>query len=145
MPVRIPLFKAKALGFERDMVTFSVKGKSIPFLIATAVIDTGCPYTILSESALKRTTRSYNNRETECVVNIGPIPVELKKLDVCQLSFNDDAKNPVFFEQNVYVGLPKIKGYLAQELPSFIGKDFLDGHLLSIVNRKEGSFILKDE
>ena len=45
-----------------------------------------------------------------------------------------------------YVGIPRVKGYLAQELPSFIGKDFLNNHSISIINKKEeDNYLLVDD
>jgi len=39
-------------------------------------------------------------------------------------------------EQEIYVGIPKLKSYLAQELQSFIGKDFLNNYSISILIKK---------
>ena len=144
MPIKIPLFKGKSLGFERDMVTFSVRGKNI-FLLSRGIVDTGCPFTILSESSLKRTRINYYNKETKYVVFIGTIPLQLKELGECELTFKDEHGNPIKFKQNIHAGIPNIKGYLAEGLPSFIGKDFLNNHTLNIHNKKEGSFILKED
>ncbi len=137
--IKIPLFNSKSLGFDRDMVVFSVKYSSLPEFFAKAIIDTGCPFTIISENVIKRTRISYSSKETKYVVQLGNISLELKELGLCDLNFKDENSNPVKFQQDIYIGIPVIKGFLAQELPSFIGKDFLNNNSLSIINRKEGN------
>ena len=38
--MKLPLFTAEALGFTRDMITFSVKYGSLPPLFSKAIVDT---------------------------------------------------------------------------------------------------------
>ena len=71
--------------------------------------------------------------------------MELRELGICELNFRDEKGDIKKFEQEVYVGIPLVKGYLAQELPSFIGKDFLNNHSLSIINKKEEDNYLMGE
>lgn len=143
MSVKIPLFKAKSLGFERDMVTFSAQYKSFK-VITNAIVDTGCPFTILNETSVKRSRIPYHNKTSANPVLIGNISLQLKELGVCKLYFRDENNQIVTFEQQTYVGVPLTRGFLAQELPSFIGKDFLDNNSFAFVNKKEGSYLLKD-
>ena len=144
MPNKIPLFRAKSLGFERDMITFFVQYKNFR-VITTAVVDTGCPFTILSENSLKRSRIPYHSQKVVDPVLIGNIQLQLRDLGVCKLIFKEESGQTIEFDQDVYAGIPIVKGYLAQELPSFIGKNFLNNHSLSIVNRKDGSYLLKDD
>jgi len=58
---KIPLFTGKSLGFDRDMVTFSIKYGNLPNFFCKAIIDTGCPFTIVSESSIKRTRIPYRD------------------------------------------------------------------------------------
>ncbi|MAG40061.1 hypothetical protein CMI41_03775 [Candidatus Pacearchaeota archaeon] len=135
---KIPLFSGKSLGFDRDMVTFSVKYGSLSSFFCKAIVDTGCPFTIISESSIKRTRIPYSSKPSKYNVQIGNISMDLIELGVCEINFRDENGNTKTFEQEIYVGIPRVKGYLAQELPSFIGKDFLNNHSISIINKKEG-------
>jgi len=65
--------------------------------------------------------------------------MDLRELGVCELNLRDENNTIKNFEQEVFVGIPLTKGYMAQELPSFIGKDFLNNHSVSIINKKEGN------
>ena len=142
---KIPLFSGKSLGFERDMVTFSVKYGNFPNLFCKGIVDTGCPFTIISESSIKRTRIPYNSKPSKYNVQLGNINMELRELGICEINFRDEKGDINKFEQDVYVGIPLVKGYLAQELPSFIGKDFLNNHSLSIINKKEEDNYLMGE
>ena len=135
---KIPLFSGKSLGFERDMVAFSVKYENLPNFFCKGIVDTGCPFTIISESSIKRTRIPYNCKPSKYNVQHGNINMDLIELGICEINFRDENGDVKKFEQEIYVGIPKVKGYLAQELPSFIGKDFLNNHSLSIINKKEG-------
>lgn len=143
---KILLFRGNSLGFDRDMVTFSVKYGDLPNFFCKGIVDTGCPYTIINENTIKKTRISYCSRPTKCDVQLGNIAMELRELGICELSFRDENGNIKNFEQVIYIGIPKVKGYLSQELPSFIGKDFLNNHSLSIVNKKDGAnYLLVDD
>ena len=117
---KIPLFSGKSLGFIRDMVTFSVKYGNLPNFFCKAIVDTGCPFTIISESSIKRTRIPYNTKPSKYNVELGSINLELKELGICELYFRDENGEIRKFEQEIYIGIPLVKGYLAQELPSFI-------------------------
>ena len=136
---KIPLFMGKSLGFDRYMVSMSVKYCNLPCFFTKAIVDTGCPYTIISESTLKKTRIPYNDKLFKCQVQLGNIPLELKELGICELQFRDENGNIIKFKQEIYVGIPIMKGYLAQELPSFIGKDLMDTNFISVINKKDGS------
>lgn len=143
---KILLFKGKSLGFDRDMVTFSVRYGNLPNFFCKAIVDTGCPYTIISENTIKKTRISYCSKSIKCDVQLGNIAMELRELGICELSFRDEDGNIHKFQQEVYIGIPTVKCYLAQELPSFIGKDLLNNHSFSIINKKEGTnYLLVDD
>lgn len=46
--MKIPLLNGKSLGFDRTMLNFSLKYKSLPPYPFTAIVDTGCPFSFLS-------------------------------------------------------------------------------------------------
>jgi len=142
---KIPLFSGKSLGFERDMVTFSVKYGNLPNFFCKGIVDTGCPFTIISESSIKRTRIHYSSKPSKYNVQLGSINMDLIELGICEINFRDENGEIKKFEQEIYVGIPKVKGYLAQELPSLIGKDFLNNHSLSIINKKGGESCLVGE
>lgn len=146
--LKIPLVRGKSLGFERDIATFSVKYKNFPRILNTAIVDTGCPFIILSETALRKTRIPYKNLPSMSKpVQVGPMVLELKDLGECELFFRDeDDKSVEPFRSQVYVGVIsnlKKNQFLAQEIPSFIGKDFFDKHDLSIIKKEGKSFICK--
>jgi len=149
MAIKIPLFKAKSLGFERDMATFSIKYGTLPTLFSTAIVDTGCPFVILSENVLGKTRIPYMSFPSlERPVSLGPVSMELKNLGECDIFFKDESGNTLEppFKQTIYAGIPILgrNQKLNFELPSFIGKEFLDKHQLSIVKNRGGkSFICK--
>ncbi len=71
--------------------------------------------------------------------------MDLIELGSCEINFRDENGDVKKFEQEIYVGIPKVRGYLAQELPSFIGKDFLNNHSISIINKKDrDNYLLVD-
>lgn len=142
--IKIPIFKGKSLGFERDMVSFSFKYRNFPLTISKAVVDNGCPHIIISESVLKRTRIPYTRMKTNKLVQVGLIQMQLKLLGKCKLNFRTEDNNTVEIEHDVYAGIPVNRGYIAQEIPSFIGKDFFDENLISILNTKTGKFLYKE-
>jgi len=149
MVLKIPLIKGKSLGFERDMVTFSLKWGALPRVIASGIVDTGYPYVILSENVFKRSRIPYNSLPVEpSPVNIGGITLELKNLGECHLFFRNEEGNLVeLIKQRVFVGVPigfKNNQMLIKEIPSFIGNEFLDSHDLSIMNDKGGKKFITD-
>lgn len=148
MSVKIPLIKGKSLGYERDMVTFSVKYGSLPNFYASAIVDTGCPFCVISESVIKKTRVSYKDKPVHHKqVWLGGMLFELKELGECGLFFRDHEKNLVQFKQNLYVGVPHglRKGEIfLQQLPCFIGKDFLDKNFLSIIKSRDGNSYLQE-
>ena len=70
MTIRIPLFQGNSLGFERDMVIFTLKSNRIPILFGKAVVDNGCPYTIISEVAFRKIRFNYRSRREIGIVQI---------------------------------------------------------------------------
>ena len=147
MPIKIPLIKAKSLGYERDMVTFSVKYGSLPSFYANAIVDTGCPFCVISESTINKTRIPYLEKSVHHKqVWLGGILFELRELGDCDIFFRDDEKKIVSFKQTLYVGVPislKKGQIFTQQLPCFIGKDFLDKNFLSIIKSRDGSSYLQ--
>jgi len=79
MPIKIPLIKGTSLGYERDMITFSVKYGSLPNFYATAILDTGCPFCVISESTIQKTRIPYKEKPIHHKqVWLGGILFELK-------------------------------------------------------------------
>lgn len=147
MSIKIPLIKAISLGYERDMVTFSVKYGTLPNFYATAIVDTGCPFCVISESTIRKTRIPYADKPVHHKqVWLGGILFELKELGKCDLFFRDCENNSIKFQQNLYVGVPislKQNQILVQQLPCFIGKDFLDANFLSIIKCRDGKSYLQ--
>jgi len=147
MPIKIPMIKATSLGYERDMVSFSVKYGTLPNFYATAIVDTGCPFCVISESTIQKTRISYSDKPVHHKqVWLGGILFELKALGKCRLFFRDIDNKSVQFQQELYVGVPvslKQNQILVQQLPCFIGKDFLDNNFLSIIKCRDGKSYLQ--
>jgi len=145
--IRIPLIKAISLGYERDMVSFSVKYSSLPNFYATAIVDTGCPFCVISESVIKKTRIPYKEKVVHHKqVWLGGILFELRDLGECELFLKDCENESVVFKQQIYVGVPislKHNQILTQQIPCFIGKDFLDKNFLSIIKSRDGSSYLQ--
>lgn len=147
MGVKIPLLKATSLGYERDMIVFSIKYGSLPLFNAHAIVDTGCPFCIISESTINKTRIPYKNKPVHHKqVWLGGILFELRDLGDCEINFRDYENKLISFKQRLYVGIPislKKGQIFIQQLPCFIGKDFLDKNFLSIVKSKDGNSYLQ--
>ncbi len=59
--MKIPLFKHKILDYERYVATLSIEVKNFKIFGIEAVVDTGCPHTILMEKDLRRLRLSYTS------------------------------------------------------------------------------------
>src|SRR3989344_8996075 len=98
MAIKIPIIKDSSLGYERDMITFSVKYGSLPDFYSNAIVDTGCPFCIISESTIKKTRIPYADKPVHHKqVWLGGILFELRDLGECNLSFRDCDRKPVLF------------------------------------------------
>lgn len=143
MAIKILLIKANSLGYERDMITFSVKYGTLPDFYANAVVDTGYPFCVISENTIKKTRIPYADKPVHHrQVWLGGVLFELRDLGECILSFNDCSHKPVQFKQQLFVGIPtslKPGQVFVQQLPCFIGKDFLDKNFLSIIKSRDGN------
>ena len=148
MVIKIPLLKAVSLGYERDMITFSVKYGSLPNFYASAILDTGCPFCVISESTIKKTRINYHDKPVHHKqVWLEGILFELRCLGEFELIFRDNENKLIPFRQETYVGVPislKKGTILSQQIPCFIGKDFLDKNFLSIIRSKDGGTYLQE-
>ena len=148
MTIKIPIIKASSLGYERDMITFSVKYGSLPDFYANAIVDTGCPFCIISESTIKKTRIPYADKPVHHKqVWLGGILFELRDLGECNMSFRDCDLKSVSFKQQLFVGIPislKPGQVFVQQLPCFIGKDFLDKNFLSIIKSRDGNSYIQE-
>jgi len=148
MPTKIPLLKAKSLGYDRDMITFSVKYGSLPNFNASAIVDTGCPFCVISETTIQKTRISYKDKPVyHKQVWLGGILFELRDLGECKLFFRDSESKIKEFKHNLYVGVPvglKKGTIFTQQIPCFIGNDFLDKNFLSIIKSKDGTVYLQE-
>ena len=148
MGIKIPLLKAMSLGYERDMITFSVKYGSLPNFYASAILDTGCPFCVISESTIQKTRINYKDKPVyHSQVWLGGILFELRGLGECELFFRDKENKLIPFKQEIYVGVPislKKGTILSQQIPCFIGKDFLDKNFLSIIKSKDRNTYLQE-
>lgn len=142
--MKIPLRDGKSLGFNRTMLNFSLKYKSLNPYPFTAIVDTGCPFSFLSKDALIGKRIPYGFKEIEkSPVALGNIPHKILELGNCQLFFRDVNNELKELEHFMYVGVPIVKGVLLNKIPCFIGNDFLRKHNLSIINKEEGSYLAK--
>ena len=148
MGIKIPLLKAVSLGYERDMITFSIKYGSLPNFYANAILDTGCPFCLISERTIQKTRISYKDKPVHHrQVWLGGILFELRCLGECEIFFRDNENKSIPFKQEIYVGIPislKKGTILSQQIPCFIGKDFLDKNFLSIIRSKDGKTYLQE-
>ncbi len=148
MPSRIPLFKAKKLGYERDMVSFSIKYGTVPNFLTTAIVDTGCPFIIISQNDIDKTRIPYRNKPSlSKPVSLGNLILELKDLGECEIFFRDYNNQSIKYKERIYVGIPiglKPGQMLAQQLPSIVGKGFLDNNFLSVIKNKDGTSHLQE-
>jgi len=148
MAIKIPLLKAKSLGYDRDMVTFSVKYGSLPNFYASAIVDTGCPFCIISETTIQKTRIPYKSKSVHHKqVWLGGILFELRELGECDLFFRDNENQTKPFKHDLYIGVPvglKKGTIFTQQIPCFIGKDFLDKNFLSIIKSKDGKTYLQE-
>jgi len=144
MSYKIPLIKSRSLGYERDTVSFSIKYGSLPSLYDTAIVDTGCPYFIISQNAIKKTRIPYGGKPAfEKPINIGGMFFNLYSLGVCDLCFRDIEKKEIKFKHIIYVGIPTLSKneLLTKQIPSFVGKDLLDDNFISIIKSKKGNYL----
>lgn len=148
MAIRIPLIKANSLGFERDMITFAVKYRSLLPFNASAIVDTGCPFCVITENTIQKTRIPYKDKPVyHKQVWLGGILFELKELGECELFFRDYEKKVISFKQLLFVGIPnslKPGQVLTNQLPCFIGKDLLDKYFLSIIKTRDGMTYLQE-
>jgi len=107
-------------------------------LTTTFLVDTGSPFTIISENDLKKTRLAYTKCEHYQRIIIGT-PMDLKKLGEAQIIFKDETGNSVPFSHPVYVGIIVNRNQeLIKRLSlSFLGKDFLDKYNLCITKKDE--------
>lgn len=143
MTLRIPLFKAKKLGYERDMISLKIKYGTLPDLNITAIVDTGCPFIIISKNDIEKTRIPYNSKPSlEKPVSLGNLLLELKNLGECEVFLRDETGHLISYKEKIYVGVPiglKPGQMLGQQLPSMVGKEFLDKNFLSVMKNRDGT------
>lgn len=130
--MKVPLHDGKSLGFDRTMLTFSLRYKSFPPYPFSAILDTGCPFTFLSKDSLVGKRIPPGFRE------IDKSPVSLGN---CKIFLKDINNELIEFEHFVYIGIPLIRGIMISKIPCFIGNDFIKKHGLSIINEKGKSYL----
>jgi len=142
----VPLYEGKSLGFDRILVNFSLKFKSLPPYPFSAIVDTGCPFTFISEDSLKGKRIPYSELKTidKSPVSLGFVKLDIRELGNYKIFFRDINNQLIEFEHPIYVGVPLIKGHLLGKIPCFIGKDFIDKHKLSIITKEGKRFLCKE-
>lgn len=144
--MEIPLTEGRTLGFERDMISFSVKYGSLNPMPFLAIVDTGCPFTFLSsDSFLGKRAPPMGNVIEKSPISLGPILLEMKDLGKCKLFFRDVNNNLKEFEHRLLLGTPINKGIILAKIPCFLGKDFLDENKISIINKDGKKFLSRSE
>ncbi len=96
----IPLFKSKKLGYERDMVSFSIKYGNLPNFLGTAIIDTGCPFILISENDIEKTRIPYLSKPSlPNPVSLGNLLLEVKDLGECDIFFRDATGEAIKYKE----------------------------------------------
>jgi len=144
--MKIKLKSAKSLGFDRDMASIGFKHPQFARVFDNAIIDTGCPYVIISESVIKTRRmpyKKYPKLELESPLNLGGILMELRDLGECSIFMFDTNDKLNEFKHRAYVGVSLTP--INMKLPSFIGIDFLKKNKLSINFEEDGSYLIKSQ
>src|SRR5438132_430726 len=123
--MRIPAFLQRWAGAERISLIISIqfpKFSPVP-VFSRAIIDTGCPKTIISKTDFER-IRNIAQRGLRHIerMNLGGLPIDLIDLGEATINFKE---NGSIFKVNhkVYGGEIPIKG-IQTPIPSLIGMDF---------------------
>ena len=141
--MKIPLSKGKMLGAERDIAFFTVIGSNLN-LSVSAIVDTGSPVTIISESDLKRSRLPYTQLPKQQIVSLGPIKLGLVDLGECTLIFRDMENNPLNLNHKMFGGIFMQRNIeLSQTLPSILGRDFLVKYNFDIKRDEHGNVYLQ--
>ena len=144
--MKVKLREAKALGFNRRMVSFGIKHGNFPMIFDNAIVDTGCPFLIISEDMAKTRRipyKKYNKLDIDGgkPLNIGGILLELRCLGECDITLKTVDDQIVNLKHQAYVGVPLVP--ILQKLPSFLGDNFLRTHSLSICYEADGAYLRK--
>lgn len=134
--MRIPLIESPYLGAVRSSVSAYVMIGSIKFP-TTFILDTGSPYTIISEQDLQRTRIPFQSYKTFTRAKV-VIDIDLKDFGECELTFLDVEGNPIVLKHNLYGGVFVNRNIrISSVFPSFLGKDFIDKYNLSISKKDD--------
>ena len=132
--MKIPIVYGNSLGAPRHMATHSVVS-DIFHLQSRSIIDTGCPFTIITEPNLMRTRVPISRLDYTSSAWLGNMKLKLASLGICKLNFIDTENKLVSFEQEVYAGKAELPdgNQLINAFPNFIGLDFLRKHRLAVI------------
>lgn len=149
MLIKIKLREARIFKGTRIAVSLSFKFGSLPPTPITAIIDTGCPFSMISENTLKRTRIHLSTLpiyDSE-LTYLGNIKLQLRDLKLCDLIFRDISNGLVALKQELVGGFPITKNPQTEypNLPNILGMDFLKKHSLSLSFNEEGIWLIKDD
>lgn len=141
--MKVPILEKEWLGAIREIVHVKITGKNID-LETDAMIDTGSPDTFLSFTDLESKTRiPYASYKKEKLVGIGTTKMNMINLGLCKIIFQDENNKPVSIDHNLLGGISTSRaGYT---IPTILGKDFLDNHLLNIVGKPGKKYLIEYE
>ncbi len=127
--MKIPLSSQYLAGAERIVVEAIILYKNIP-IKERLLVDTGSPYTMISEKRLQKSVR-LPNLEVCGSIQLGGINVPYKNAGQVNIQlFDKEVADIKSFDIDLYL-LCFAPNYLPY-ISSFIGKDFIDKYNLAI-------------
>ncbi len=133
MSTRIPLLEGKSFGYNRDLAPFHFVYQTLMPFRTIAVIDTGSPYTIISETTLRLISRiRYSELPSIDQLQLGRISLNIRDLGECKLLFKDENNKLLSFTHRLVAGIPINRHENEEELPNLLGRDFLNKYSFSL-------------
>ncbi|RLI99901.1 MAG: hypothetical protein DRP03_02040 [Candidatus Aenigmatarchaeota archaeon] len=122
----------RKLGAERRVLTFLVRSCGFIKLRAiSAIVDTGSPFTFISQSDL-RGLRIPKNLPMVRQINL-LIPLKIYSVGECEIWLKDENSKYVPFKTNLHIAVPAIqKIMIPGGMPSIVGTDFLDRYNMAV-------------
>ena len=130
-------------GGRRSFINFSLILPSSR-LTTNALIDTGSPYTVITEPTLKRTRIPYTKYDYFGTIVIGKIILNLVELGKGTIVFKDEKNILHPFEHDIYGGIFVDRNVeIIGTFPNIFGEDFRDKNEISIVKEQGKDYFMK--
>ncbi|MBI5036908.1 hypothetical protein HZC09_06230 [Candidatus Micrarchaeota archaeon] len=128
--IRIPLFYGRQAGGERLIVDFSLKDAKGILGPVSAIVDTGCPFTMIFGTGLKRFRRmKIEETGTPEYMSLGATRFQKKQVSGVAFCFRDEDNNLHDCVHELLAGVHYEKGVLSREFfEMIVGLDFLKKH-----------------